>query len=60
MCFVLLSDLPFFWPFCEAYTRIKFQGTHIRYNFNFNKHDHVYNQQWFDNQRLKGTSNIDL
>ena len=21
MCFVILRDLPFFWPFCEAYTR---------------------------------------
>ena len=22
MCFVIVRDLPFFWPFCEAYTRI--------------------------------------
>ena len=23
MCFVILRDLPFFWPFCEAYTRTR-------------------------------------
>ena len=35
MCFVILRDLPFFWPFCEAYTRRLLQLDQLHHTFGY-------------------------